>query len=672
MKIKPTLLVLLLVVILLGACARQASAQSFDSSGNILLYGTYYMRQVFYYYVPGQTNDLGDTINIQGNISFSGFGTYTFSGSVLDNAVSATPQLFTTTGTYTISASGEGFISAVDQEFPNDTISGLVSHDIFIGSSTDNLEGYNDLFICAPIGTGSTNSTLSGSYTVAYFDPTFPGDALFTMTADGQGNIGTVNATDYLNGSGTASTQTLSGVTYAFANGAAQLKLGGKRNTTTLLAGTELLYISPDGNFIFGGSDDSWDMFVGVRAATSPPSNYQGLYYQAGLDLDTAATNSGYSPFDSYYGAFQAYSGKIIGHQRLSTASPINYQGLNSFLTYGGSSDFTYYDSYTVNSDGSSDDTAFAQHYLSTADGSVRIGYGIGPYLSINVAIQAPVFSGSGVYLNPAGVVNAGSSAPFTAQISPGEFLTLYGSGLAPTTASASVPLPDLFHGVQVFINQMPAPIAYVSPTQISVVVPYLTVPNGVAQIQVINNGATSNQVTEFTGLSSVGTFTNNPVGGLGYVAARHPDNSIISEASPAKIGEEVAVYLTGMGAVNLPVNDGTAAPVSPPSITTATPLVFLLDAAAHYEQATVNFSGLAPGFAGLYQINLTVPSGLIAGDSALEIIGTDSDAFAGVLPVSTTSSSTVPATAVPDSDAKSVLRPHRLSRRVGLLSNAP
>ena len=78
MKTKTSLLVLLVVVLLLGGFARQASAQSFDSSGDILLYGTYYMRQVFYYYVPGQTNDLGQTINIQGNISFSGYGTYTF------------------------------------------------------------------------------------------------------------------------------------------------------------------------------------------------------------------------------------------------------------------------------------------------------------------------------------------------------------------------------------------------------------------------------------------------------------------------------------------------------------------------------------------------------------------------------------------------------------------
>ncbi len=638
MKIKPTLL-----VFLLGACAWQASAQpAFDNSGDLMLYGTYYMRQVFYYYLPGQTNDLGDTINVQGNISFSGYGTYTFTGSVLDSAASSTAQTFTQNGTYVIAASGEGYISAVDQTFPNDRISGLVSHDIFIGSSSDNLANYNDLFICVPTGTGATNSTLNGSYTVAYFDPTAPGDALFTMKADGQGNIGTVSATDYLNTSSTPSTQSLSGVTYSFSNGAAQLKLGGKRDSSTLLAGTELLYVSPDGNFVFGGSYTGWDMFVGVRAATSAPSKYDGLYYQAGLDLDESATNSGYSPLESYYGAFQASSGKIIGHQRLSTASPINYLGLSSLLTYGGSGNFTYQDSYTLNSDGSSDDSAFAQHYVSSADGSIRIGYGIGPYLSLNVALQAPALSGSGVYLNPVGVVNAASSAPFTSQVSPGEFLTLYGSGLAPATDSASVPFSTLFHGVQVMINSVSAPIYYVSPTQISVIVPYETIPDAVAQIYVVNNGANSNVVTEYTGLTSAGIFTNNPVGGLGYAAALHPDNSVISESSPAQIGETVAVYLAGLGAVRQPVPDGTAAPSNPLSVTTSTPLVFLLDSAGHYVQSTVTFSGLAPGFAGLYQINFPIPSGLVSGNASLEIIGQDSDTFQALLPVTTTTGAAV------------------------------
>ena len=508
----------------------------------------------------------------------------------------------------------------------------MVSHGIFIGSTTETGSGVNDLFIAAPVGSEATNATLKGAYTAAYFDPTFPGDALLTMTADGQGGIGTVGVTSYTGASTTAGSQSLSGVTYSFTNGAAQLKLGGTRNSSTLVAGTELLYSSPDGNFIFGGSPTGYDMFVGVRAATSAPSNYDGLYYQAGLTLDESA-GSGASPLDSYYGSFQAFSGKIIGHQRFTTSSLLHYRVLPSLSIFGGASDFTYSDSYILNGDGSSDDSAFSQHYLSSTDGTIRIGYGLGPFLSLNVAFQAPAFSGSGVYLNPAGVVNAASSAPFTAQLSPGEFVTLYGSGLATATATSSLPFQTMFNNVQVFINQVAAPIYYVSPTQISIVVPYITSSDSVAQIYVVSNGATSNLVSAFTGLTSTGVFTE-PVGGLGTAAALHPDYSVVTESSPAQIGETVAVYLTGMGIVIPRVADGTAAPSNPLSYTSATPLVYLLDTAGHYLQAPVAFSGLAPGFAGLYQINFTIPSGLDSGDASLEIIGPDSATFQASLPL--------------------------------------
>jgi uncharacterized protein (TIGR03437 family) len=632
-----------LLVLLVAAFAAQCAAQpAFSPDGDGLLGGTYYMRQVFYF-LSGQ-GTVAETVNVQGNIDFSGAGAYNFSGSVLDTAVGTKPQIFTTTGSYVISASGEGYISPIYQTIFNGSIVGLVSQGIFIGS-IPGTTGCNSLFIAAPVGsTQATNSTLNGSYTVAYFDPLFlpsgaalPGaDAIFNMSADGQGNIGNINATSYTGTSTTSTALSLSGVKYSFTNGAAQLNFGGKGDGSTLLAGTQLLYISPDGNFIFGGNYLGYDMFVGVRAATSPPANYDGLYYQAGLDLDesTAGSTSGYPLLNSYYGSFIAFSGNIIGQQTLSSVTLMNYQSLSQLLIFGGTNDFTYADSYTLNSDGSSDDSAFGQHYMSSANGLFRIGYGTGPYLSLNVAMQAPDFKGSGVYLSPTGVVNAASSAPFTAQVAPGEFLTLYGSGLAPGSMSApKLPLPETLNGVRVMINQVAAPINYVSPTQINVVVPY----NGagtIAHIQVINGNNSSNIVTELEGLTAVGAFTNNPEGGLGYAAARHSDYSVITKSSPAQIGETVSLYLAGMGAVYLPVADGAAAPSNPPSTTTAEPLLFLLDSAGHYLQATVGFSGLAPGFAGLYQINFTVPSGLAAGNASLEIIGPDSDSFAGLLPV--------------------------------------
>ena len=596
--------------------------------------GAYYFRQVFYFSASG------DAINMQGTITFNGGGGYTVTNaSLLDTASgSATPvTISNATGSYVIASNGEGYLTAINPNFPNDQIVGLVSQNgVFIGSSTENGNLYNDLFIAAPIGSTATNATLNGTYQVAYMDATFPGDAFFSMTANGQGGIGTINAQGYISTTAdptasNVSTQTLNNVTYSFSNGAAQLNFGGSNNTA-LIGGTDLLYISPDGNFIFGGSYNGFDMFVGVRASTSTPSNLDGLYYQAGLDV--IETSSGFLQ-DSYYGSLQSFSQNIIGHQRV-----------NSQQEYGGSSDFTYYDAYNLkaNSDGTTLGNTFGQDYAISADGSIRIGYGLGPSLGINVAFLAPAFNGSGVYLSPVGVVNAATSAPFTAFVSPGEFLTLYGSGLAPTTNSATIPFPPKLNGVQVLINQIPAPIYYVSPTQVSVIVPYITTPGSVAQIQVINNNGSSNIVTAFTGATSVGAFTNNPVGGIGIAASERPDFSIVSESNPAQIGETIAVYVAGMGAVNPAVSDGTAAPSSTLSNTTAAPGVYILDTSGNFLQATVAFSGLAPGFAGLYQINFTVPSGLASGDATLEIdSGSDSDTLEAVLPISSSTAAARP-----------------------------
>jgi uncharacterized protein (TIGR03437 family) len=625
MKTKITLL-----VTILGACASTLSAQAaFDATGDGMLNGTYYFRQVMY----NETS--GDDVNIVGNITFNGAGSYTLSNATLLDAGSGstTPVPLTGGGGYSISASGEGFITALDSaDFPNDKVIGLVSHNgIFIGSTTETTTGYNDIFIAVPVSsTPAGNGTLSGTYQLAYFDHTVPGDAIATLTANGGGGA-TLNATEYVigtNGAVTTPTQNISGVTYSFSNGAAQVNFQAS-SANNLIGGTEVLYISPDGNFIFGGNFNGFDMFVGVRNGTSNPSNYQALYYQAGIDDDY----TGYPNFaglDSYFGAANILSGSapvpIIAHQRD-----------NSLAFYQGSADFTYSDLYKLNGDGSSSDSFY--NYWSTADGSIRIGYGVGPYLGLNVSLQAPALNGSGVYLSPVGVVNAASSAPFTAFLSPGEFLTLYGSNLATTTDAAGLPFPNSLSGVQVLINQVPAPVYFVSPNQVSVVVPFITSPQSVAQVQVVNGQGKSNIVTQFTGESSIGVFTN-PVGGLGIAAAERPDFSVVSEANPAQEGETIAVYVAGMGAVTNYSTDGTAAPSNPLSDTNLSPDVSLIDNSGTLGSGTVAFSGLAPGFAGLYQINFTVPTGLVSGDATLDIFsGVDSESAESYIPITSSTS---------------------------------
>ena len=617
-----------LVVLLSAGCGWHLAAQvpTFENSGNGLLKGTYYFREVFYI-VGDNAGDLSRALAVYGNAAFSGTGTYTMTATVLDSN-NGVPQTGTLSGTYSISASGYGFLS--NPLSTGDAIYGLVSSQgIFVGSSTES--GFNDLFIAAPLASPvPTNATFKGNYWISDTDlssgsPLGAISTLFQLNPDGAGNLGNVTLTGYFGQNGAnLITQTAPTVRYSFSNGAASVVF--PNSTSLLVTGQKFLYISPDGNFVFGGSPNSWDMFVGVRAATGTPS-LGGLYYQAGIDEDDSQLANGFGNLDTYFGAFNAGGGTIVGHQRL--ADVFNTSSI----------DFTYSDAYSVKSDGTY--SAPAMRYVVGAGGT-RIGSGIGPFLGLNVALPAPSLSGTGVFLNPQGVVNNASSAPFTAGIAPGELLTLYGTGLSndPQLEIASVvPLPTTLAGVQVMINGVAAPLYYVSPGQISAIVPYSTT-TAVAQIQVIDNGAPSNIVTAFTSKTAPGIFTV-PSGGLGAGAVLHSDYSLVTENHPALVGETVSVFLTGLGAVIPAIPDGSAAPTGPYSLTVSTITAYVAGI-----QASVGYAGLAPGSAGLYQVNLTIPTGVTTGDHALDISGPDSYTSEAVIPVTTGSASASPAAA--------------------------
>src|SRR5581483_275038 len=110
---------------------------------------------------------------------------------------------------------------------------------------------------------------------------------------------------------------------------------------------------------------------------------------------------------------------------------------------------------------------------------------------------------------------------------------------------------------------------------------------------------------------------------------------SLITPSSPAKTGETISVYLTGLGDVNPPVADGAAGSSNPPYNTTTNTITADFDGVA----ANIGFQGLAPQFAGLYQLNMTVPTGLTAGDHYLSIGGPDSYSSQVLIPVATSTS---------------------------------
>jgi uncharacterized protein (TIGR03437 family) len=582
-----------------------AQAPPYDNSGNGLLNGTYYFREVIYV-LSDASGNFGRAISIYGNITFDGNGAYNITGtSVFDSDVGA-PQTYTVAGTYTIASNGFGYLSSPIAT--SAVVYGLVSNGVFVGSSTEN--GFNDLFIAAKLASPTpTAASFRGSYRAFMADVTADRDALLTLNPDGAGNLGTVNMTGYI-ATSTVVNQTASSVKYLFSNGAANVQFPGTQlSNSQLLVGNHYLYFSADGNFFFGGSPTGWDMIVGVRNPTDAPT-FAGLYYQAGVDENDAnlASATPSSSLDTFYGALSAAGGVTLEHQRL--LSPVSSFSNNGF-------DLTFADTYSVASDGTY--TASGYKYIVGPGGAVRVGLGIGPLLAINVAVKAPSLSGDGVFLNPVGVLNAASSSPFTTGISRGELISLYGTNLAANTVVASgPPFPTQLGNVQVMINGRPAPIYFVSSGQVSVIVPYAT-EQTVAGIQVINNGVPSNTVTTFVGLTTPGIFTK-PAGGLGPGAVLHADFTLVTMNSPALPGETVQIYLTGLGDVTPAISDGDPGPVSPLSKTSNTIQAFIGGMTA-----TVGYAGLAPQLAGLYQLNVTIPTGVAAGTYTLDVSGPDS-----------------------------------------------
>jgi len=609
--------------LLFAVAVLPAAAQSWDSSGNSKLNGTYYFREVIYA-LGDQYGDLGEAVALYGTLVFNGSGSYTANLTLNDTSSGA--QSGSVSGTYTISASGYGYITVPLLVSGGYKVWGSVSaQGIFVGSAQLNA---NDLFIAAPLASPTpTNASFRGTYTVYGFDPVpfsagsqagspaYFANYQMQLNPDGAGNLGNVTINGYFGGGGSKIfSQTSTGLKYSFSNGGCNLGFPNS-NSATFIYGQRFLYISADGNFVFGGSPASWDMFIGVKNG-SPGTNLSGLYYQAGLDVDGSQLANGYAPLDTYYGSFTASGGATIEHQQ--TLNPL-------ILTTPYANTFSQ--TFSIKSDGTYNN-GFLQ-YMVAANGAVRIGTGIGPSLGLNVAVAAPALNPTGsVYLSPTGVVNAASNAPFTTGIAPGELITLYGSGLASgLQIASSIPFPSTLGDVQVNIGGLPAPIYYVSPTQISVIVPY-AVTGTLTQIQVISNSTSSNTVTTLVNKTAPGIFTQNQ-SGIGYGAVIHLDGTLVTPSHPAQINETVSVFLTGLGVVNPLVPDGSAGPVTPLSNTTNTITVDVSGISA-----TVGYTGLAPQLAGLYQINFTIPTGVSNGDNFLDILGPDSYAAQALIPV--------------------------------------
>lgn len=217
------------------------------------------------------------------------------------------------------------------------------------------------------------------------------------------------------------------------------------------------------------------------------------------------------------------------------------------------------------------------------------------------------------------GVLN-GASFDRTMPVTPGSLISIFGSNLAATTATAdSIPLSTVLGNVNVKINGVDAPLNGVFHTangdQINAQLPWNVQP-GNAQVVVTSNGVVSAPQTLQVGQFSPGIFSVQF--GVGQAIAINLDGSLAAPAGsipglathPAKAGDTVIILATGLGPVTPEVANG-ANTVDALRTTTTTPTVMIGGVSA-----AVAFSGLSPQFVGVNQVNVVVPAGAPTGNT--------------------------------------------------------
>ena len=225
-----------------------------------------------------------------------------------------------------------------------------------------------------------------------------------------------------------------------------------------------------------------------------------------------------------------------------------------------------------------------------------------------NVSGKQPIAPGSWVAIFGTNLVN------------PGEMIDSTNGDLSSSYLAQGGMLPLVLDGTTVSFDvpgkgiSVPGYIYYVNPGQVNVWVPWELEGQTSAQMKVtVDEVLYGNVITVPLSNYAPSLYTNTG----NIVTAQNATNfSLITASNPAVQGQSIVLYANGMGPVNNQPTSGNESPGAPNLATTTTQPVVTIGG----KQATVQFSGLTPGYVGLYQINVQVPTGLTAGNQPITV----------------------------------------------------
>ena len=206
----------------------------------------------------------------------------------------------------------------------------------------------------------------------------------------------------------------------------------------------------------------------------------------------------------------------------------------------------------------------------------------------INVRVAFVVGASSTMVIDR--VTNAASLQPVLA---PGAMASVFGSGLSPTSNSASgAPLPLKLAGVSATVNGITAPLYSVAPGLITLQIPYET-PAGLAVLGIDNGGQIASYLLPVA-ISAPGFFTTR--------------GNLLTPTATARPSQVVTAFITGEGDITPFLATGASPANSTSTGNLPVPRLPITVTVAGL-RAAIQFAGIAPGLVGVTQINFTIPA---------------------------------------------------------------
>jgi uncharacterized protein (TIGR03437 family) len=194
--------------------------------------------------------------------------------------------------------------------------------------------------------------------------------------------------------------------------------------------------------------------------------------------------------------------------------------------------------------------------------------------------------------------------------VAPGGLLSIFGSNMVKTSVDLAGwigrVIPNSLNGTSVTIGGKAAPLIYVSANQINAQVP-VDIPPGPAQVVVTSTVGASSSFNVTVAATAPAIFYA-PVAAV----LKNADFSLVGAGNPAKAGDVLLVYCTGLGQTTPALSTGALVSGTGSAATNAA-----VTATIGGKDATVVYAIASPGFVGLYQVALTVPAGA-TGNSAI------------------------------------------------------